>query len=64
MEKLDELSDSRVFTRLHTTYAYATEFPDLDELYAQLGLEPHADGLRLRHNALRAEVRGQIMNPH
>lgn len=59
-EKLDELTDSHVFSDLYAQYVYADAFPDLKVAYDQLGLMVKNDTLHLNDSAPLAQVRKAI----
>jgi predicted metalloprotease with PDZ domain len=62
INKLDELSNTRIFSRLYEEYAFSDKFPDLDEVYELLGMigtnkklkfSADADPMKLRQSIMR-----------
>ena len=59
--KLDELSDSNIFSTLYREYAYSDRFPDLRDVYQSLGLEARGNRLAFSEDAEGAPIRKLIM---
>jgi hypothetical protein len=62
IDRLDRLTGTRVFSRLHARYADSDEFPDLGPAYARLGLRPGDEGVGFDPAAPEAHIRRAIMN--
>jgi hypothetical protein len=62
-EKLDALSGSDVFRTLYDRYVDSPSFPDIDEVYAQLGLVALGGKVELAATAPLVHVRDAIMAP-
>ncbi|MBX9629770.1 MAG: hypothetical protein K2X67_04540 [Burkholderiales bacterium] len=60
-DKFDELSGTDVFRRLYDAHVAATAFPDLAQLYADIGLEALGGKVELKSDAPRIDVRDAIM---
>jgi predicted metalloprotease with PDZ domain len=60
MDKLDELTGTRIFSDLYTRYVHADAFPDLTAAYRHLGLLTKNDTFRLDDSAPLAHVRNAI----
>lgn len=63
VRKLDALVDADVFMRRYDEAIAATAFPDLDPLYAVLGIAKHGHALRFDGTATVTVVRRSIMTP-
>lgn len=61
LDKLDELTGTRVFSELYATHVGSREFPDLSATYRALGLGAGADGIVLTADAPQAALRDGIM---
>jgi len=62
MQQLDRLTDTTVFIQLYRKYIDSDNFPDLDAVYAELGLQPmSATRLHLDPTAPGAAIREAIM---
>lgn len=61
INKLDELSNSKVFSELYEEYAYSDQFPGLNELYDLLGLVANKNELSLSTNTDATNLRLAIM---
>ncbi|MEM7281381.1 MAG: hypothetical protein AAF438_07115 [Pseudomonadota bacterium] len=63
-QKLDELSNTRVFMALYDEHADTRGMPDLDGLYKDLGIVPKGKTqVSLDNNAPRADIRKRIAGP-
>ena len=63
MQQLDRLTGTRVFMALYREHIDADDFPDLDALYGELGLQPVSETrLRLDPTAPMAAIGEAIMN--
>lgn len=62
MERFDELTDTKVFTTLYHEHVTSTDFPDLTDAYAELGLEVRAGEIQLQP-APHVHLRDAIMRP-
>ena len=60
-EKLDRLADEPVFVELYEKLASKRGMPDLTTLFADLGLEPNGDRVRLTEHGRLIPVRRAIM---
>ncbi len=60
LARLDELTDTTVFTELYSEHVNSSEFPDLTAAYAELGLDVRAGEVELRF-APYADLREAIM---
>ncbi len=61
ISKLDELSNSKVFSELYEEYAYSDKFPELNELYELLGLVANKNKVSLSTNTDAKNLRQAIM---
>ncbi|MCZ6643963.1 MAG: hypothetical protein O7F71_20495 [Gammaproteobacteria bacterium] len=59
--KLDELSKTKVFSRLYEEHADSSGMPDLAELCRRLGIKPVGDRVQLLDNAPLVDIRRSIM---
>jgi predicted metalloprotease with PDZ domain len=60
-DKFDELAGTDVFRKLYDSHVSATAFPDLAQLYADIGLEALGGKVELKSDAPRIDVRNAIM---
>jgi hypothetical protein len=60
MKRLDDLTGTTVFTALYRKHVTSTDFPDLTDAYAELGLEVHAGEIELQ-SARYGHLRDAIM---
>ena len=63
MRKLDELSESKVFSRLYKEYANNAEFVDFEKYFTQLGISIHNGKVRLNKQEEFKLLRQSIMAP-
>lgn len=61
-EKLDELGETRLFSELYEEYVDLKGFPDLRQLYRDLGLKARGRSLHFDDNAPLATLRWTIMS--
>jgi predicted metalloprotease with PDZ domain len=59
--EFDRISGYTVFEKLYDEHVWNSEFPDLAETYAQLGLVPGARTIELDSKAPHSKVRLEIM---
>lgn len=59
--RLDALLGVHVFSRRYRQFAALRGFPDVDKLYADLGIRHNTDGLTFNDSAPNADVRHAIM---
>lgn len=60
--RLDELSDSNIFSTLYHEYAYSDRFPDLRDVYQSLGLVARGNKVAFSDDATGAPIRKSIMH--
>jgi hypothetical protein len=56
MQKLDEITDTKLFTNIYREYSSGMEFPDYDELLHALDIDNSADTLAFGKSALRDSI--------
>ncbi len=56
MQKLDEISDTRLFTTIYREYSSATDFPDYDNLLRSLNIDNSAGSLEFDASSLRDSI--------
>lgn len=61
INKLDELSNSKIFSELYEEYAYSDQFPDLQDVYDSLGLGDYENKIELSKEAGAVNLRQAIM---
>jgi hypothetical protein len=61
--RLDQLTGSDIFTRRYREFATLRRFPEWQSLFADLGIEDAADGLRFDSAAPDARLRDAILPP-
>lgn len=60
MQKLDELTQTVVFSGLYEEHVHADMFPDMDLAYQQLGLVVNGGSIHFADNAPLAQIRKAI----
>jgi hypothetical protein len=63
MAKLDDITGTAIFGRLHERYVDSAEFPDLVPTYQRLGIHTTDTALDLAGDACSRELRDRIMRP-
>lgn len=61
LQRLDEITDTTVFTELHDQYIRSEAFPDLSEIYVGLGLEVRNKEIHFIEGSPQAGLRDRIM---
>ncbi len=56
MQKLDEITDTKLFTNIYREYSSGMEFPDYDDLLHALDIDDSADTLAFGKSALRDSI--------
>jgi M61 glycyl aminopeptidase len=62
MNKLDTLSGTAVFSRLHDEYVHSDQFPDLQTVYGQMGFKLKSGKVSFDDEAKASHIRQQIMS--
>jgi predicted metalloprotease with PDZ domain len=62
-DQMDQLGGYEVFSSLYRDHVHSEEFPDVSEVYEQLGLEIGPDRVSMIDQARGSQIRTQIMNP-
>lgn len=63
MDKLDSLTETKIFTDLYHQYVYSDEFPDMRQAYQKLGLTTKRNKLIFSNDASSVALRRAIMSP-
>lgn len=63
ISRLDELTDTKVFSREYERMIDAPAVPDYDEAYERLGITVEGDDIRLKGAAAQRALRAAIMQP-
>lgn len=63
MDKLDSLTETKIFTDLYHQYVYSDEFPDMSQAYQKLGLTTKRNKLIFSNDASSVALRQAIMSP-
>ncbi|TQV74011.1 hypothetical protein FLL45_14215 [Aliikangiella marina] len=62
-KKLDELSDSQIFSQLYSQIAYSYEFPDFESAYAKLGITAKEGQVKIETQTGQALRESILLNP-
>ena len=62
MAELDRLTGTDIFSDIYQDHVYARSFPDMSDVYGELGLETRRGQIYLTDDARLARVRHYIMN--
>lgn len=63
LSELDRLSATKVFTRVYREHVHSESFPDVSDIYRDLGLESRFGRIRQVNDAPLEDIRDDIMAP-
>jgi len=63
IKKMDELSDTNVFSHLYQQYLTSTNFPDLSTVYSELGLRVKNNRIEFDNSLENSAIRRSITSP-